>query len=88
MKINQTDLITVPRSRKPGHYQFIGGSDARIIISLDEAALIRLWTGDPSRARAAKSPTAQGLCSCDPFGASPRELATNDGRPLQNYRPS
>ena len=31
MKINQTDLITVPRSRKPGHCQFIGGSDARII---------------------------------------------------------
>ena len=59
MKINQTDLITVPRSRKPGHCQFIGGSDARIIISLDEAALIRLWTGDPSPARAAKSPTAQ-----------------------------
>ena len=60
MKINQTDLITVPRSRKPGHCQFIGGSDARIIISLDEAALIRrLWTGDYSRAHAAKSPTTQ-----------------------------
>ena len=59
MKINQTDLITVPRSRKPGRRQFIGGSDARIITSLDEAALIRLWTGDPSRAHAAKSPTAQ-----------------------------
>ena len=61
MKINQTDLITVPRSRKPGHCQFIGGSDARIINSLDEAALIRLWTGDHSRAHAAKSPTAQAL---------------------------
>ena len=59
MKINETDLITVPRSRKPGHCQFIGASDARIINSLDEAALIRLWTGDPSPARAAKSPTAQ-----------------------------
>ena len=59
MKINETDLITVPRSRKPGHYQFIGASDARIINSLDEAALIRLWTGDPSPARAAKSPTAR-----------------------------
>ena len=59
MKINQTDLITVPRSRKPGHWQFIGGSDARIIISLDEAALIRLWTGDHNRAPAAKSSTAQ-----------------------------
>ena len=62
MKINQTDLITVPRSRKPGHCQFIGGSDARIMMSLDEAALIRrLWTGDHSRAHAAKSPTAQAL---------------------------
>jgi hypothetical protein len=38
---------------------FIGGLDARIIMSGDEAALIRLWTGDHSRARAAKSPTAQ-----------------------------
>ena len=61
MKINQTDLITVPRSRKPGHCQFIGASDARIINSSDEAALIRLWTGDPSHARAAKSLTAQAL---------------------------
>jgi hypothetical protein len=61
MKIQQTDLITVPRSRKPGHCHFIDGSDARIIISLDEAALIRLWTGGPSGAYAAKSPTAQAL---------------------------
>jgi hypothetical protein len=39
---------------------FLGGSDAPVIISLDEAALIRRsWTGDPSRAHAAKSPTAQ-----------------------------
>jgi hypothetical protein len=59
MKIKQTDLIAVPRSRKPGHCHFIGGSDARMIISLDEAALIRLWTGGPSGAHAAKSPTAQ-----------------------------
>jgi hypothetical protein len=61
MKIKQTDLITVPRSRKPGHCHFIGGADARMIISLDEAALIRLWTGGPSGAHAAKSPTAQAL---------------------------
>ena len=33
MKINQTDLLTVPRSRKPGHCHFIGGSDARITIA-------------------------------------------------------
>jgi hypothetical protein len=61
MKINQTGLITVPRSRKPGHCQFIGGSDARIIINLDEAALIGQRTGDPSRAHTAKSPTAPAL---------------------------
>jgi hypothetical protein len=60
MKIKQTDLIPVPRSRKPGHCQFIGGSDGRVI-PLDEAALIRLWTGDSSRGHAAKSQTAQAL---------------------------
>ena len=43
MKITLNDLITVPRSRKPDRRQFIGGSDARIIMSPDEAALIRLW---------------------------------------------
>ena len=37
------DLIAVPRSTKPDRHQFIGGSDARIIMSPDEAALIRLW---------------------------------------------
>jgi hypothetical protein len=45
---------TQPRCR------FLGGSDPRIIISLDEAALIRrLWTRGPSRVHAAKPPTAQ-----------------------------
>ena len=43
MEIRLSDLITVPRSRKLGRRQFIGGSDARIIMSPDEAALIRLW---------------------------------------------
>jgi hypothetical protein len=60
MKINHTDLIPVPRSRKHRR-QFIGGSDTRIIIGLDEAALIRLWTGGHSRAHAAKSPMAHAL---------------------------
>ena len=49
MKISQTDLIPVPLSRKRRR-QFIGGSDTRIITGLDEAALIRLWPGDHSRA--------------------------------------
>jgi hypothetical protein len=40
----------------------LGGPDARVIMSLDEAALIRrLWTGDHSCAHAAKSPTAPVL---------------------------
>ena len=61
MEVRISDRITVPRSRKPDRRQFIAGSDARIIISLDEAALIRPWTGDHSRAHAAKSSTAQAL---------------------------
>jgi hypothetical protein len=43
MKFTLTDLLAVPRSKKPDRRQFIGGSDARIIMSPDEAALIRLW---------------------------------------------
>jgi hypothetical protein len=35
--------ITAGRSQKPNRRQFLGGSDARIIMSPDEAALIRLW---------------------------------------------
>jgi YqaJ-like viral recombinase domain len=43
MKIRLSDLITGPKPVKPDRRQFIGGSDARIIMSPDEAALIRLW---------------------------------------------
>ncbi len=43
MKITLNDLITVPRSKKPDRRQFIGGSDARIIMSPDEGALLGLW---------------------------------------------
>src|SRR5271165_4491608 len=43
MKFTLNDLIAVPRRRKPDRRQFIGGSDARIIMSPDDAALIRLW---------------------------------------------
>jgi predicted phage-related endonuclease len=42
VKIRLNDLA-IPRSTKPDRRQFIGGSDARIIISPDEAPLIRLW---------------------------------------------
>jgi predicted phage-related endonuclease len=42
MNISLNDL-TDPPSMKKGRRSFIGGSDARIIMSPDEAALIRLW---------------------------------------------
>ena len=43
MKLTLNDLATAPHSIKPDRRLFIGGSDARIIMSPDEAALIRLW---------------------------------------------
>ena len=43
MKITQRDPNTALNSIKPDRRHFIGGSDARIIMSPDEAALIRLW---------------------------------------------
>jgi YqaJ-like viral recombinase domain len=43
MEIRLSDLSTVERSRKPDRRHFIGGSDARVIMGADEAALIRLW---------------------------------------------
>jgi len=42
MKIKLDSLIMIPRSTTDRR-GFIGGSDARIIMSPDEAALIRLW---------------------------------------------
>lgn len=42
MKLSLSDLITAPQSIKPDRRLFIGGSDARIIMSPEEAALIRL----------------------------------------------
>ena len=43
MQTKLSDLITASHSIKAGRRHFIGGSDARIIMSADEAALIRLW---------------------------------------------
>ena len=43
MRITLNELTTAPHSIKPDRRCFIGGSDARIIMSPDEAALIRLW---------------------------------------------
>ena len=43
MNFKSPEPITAGRSQKPNRRQFLGGSDARIIMSADEAALIRLW---------------------------------------------
>jgi hypothetical protein len=73
MESKPSELITVPRSRNPARRRFLGGSDARIITSADEAAVMRrlrheqnieclaITTGNPLRtcALAAKSSTAQ-----------------------------
>jgi hypothetical protein len=73
MECKPSELITVPRSRKLAGRRFLGGSDARIITSANEAPAMRrlrheqniqclgITTGNPPRtcARAAKSSTAQ-----------------------------
>ena len=43
MIISLSDLLGAPRATKPTRRHFIGGSDARIVMSADESALIRLW---------------------------------------------
>ena len=43
MKFTLNDLTAGPRSIRSNRRQFIGGSDARIIMGPDETALIRLW---------------------------------------------
>jgi hypothetical protein len=73
MESKPSELITVPRSRKLARHRFLGGSDARIITSADEAPVMRrlrheqnieclaITTGNPLRtcAHVAKSATAQ-----------------------------
>jgi predicted phage-related endonuclease len=43
MMFTLNDLVTGSHSIKPDRRLFVGGSDARIIMNPDEAALIRLW---------------------------------------------
>ena len=43
MKLTLNDLFRVNGPAKPDRSRFIGGSDARIIMGKDEAALVRLW---------------------------------------------
>ena len=97
MESKPSELITVPRSRKLARRQFLGGSDARIITSGDEAPVMRrLWheqniqclgitTGNPPRTRAhvAKSSTAQTPC-LRLIGRQHSRAATDNGRPPQN----
>jgi hypothetical protein len=75
MRIRLSDLTTAPRSTKPDRRLFIGGSDARINMSPDVAALIRPWkekrtsrpsrricqTISPSNGVAAEAPSGLGL---------------------------
>jgi hypothetical protein len=43
MEFRLEDLTNLETRRRPNRRHFIGGSDARIIMSPDEEALIRLW---------------------------------------------
>ena len=41
-RLEELTNLETPR-RRPNRRHFIGGSDARVIMSPDEGALIRLW---------------------------------------------
>jgi hypothetical protein len=58
--------ITNRRSGPDGHRRdFIGGSDARIIMGQDEKALIRLWQESAARwRRLLPSPVALSMSTC------------------------
>jgi predicted phage-related endonuclease len=43
VNLRSSEPTTANRSQEPNRRHFLGGSDARIIMSGDEAALIRLW---------------------------------------------
>jgi hypothetical protein len=77
MKIKQTDLITVPLSRKPGHCHFLGGSDARVSISLDEGCR------DPTTADRRSQPCSRRQIANGAGSA----LAAPSGQALASYYP-
>ena len=52
MNFKPSEPITAGRLQKRNRRQFLGGSDARIIMSPDELALIRLWKEKARRGRA------------------------------------
>ena len=68
MKLTLSDLTTAPHSIKPDRRLFIGGSDARIIMSPDEAALIRLW----KEKRGEVEPRTSAITSLSNSASSPR----------------
>jgi predicted phage-related endonuclease len=43
MKLKHPEFTTVHRTSGAGRNHFVGGSDAKVIMGSDEAALIRLW---------------------------------------------
>jgi predicted phage-related endonuclease len=43
VNFKSSEPIAARRSQEPNRRQFLGGSDARIIMTGDEAALVRLW---------------------------------------------
>ena len=92
-------LIAALRSRGPARCQFLGGPNARITASAGDTAMIRLWheqnvqvkserfLGVPGETRnivVLKPPNRRRrLSGRGPFGARARQLATDNGRPLQ-----
>src|ERR1700722_8436611 len=66
MEVNLATLITQQYAQPRERRLFLGGSDARAIMSVDEAALVPLWTGDHTVTHAAKSP-GRRLSSCGPL---------------------
>jgi hypothetical protein len=49
--IDQMEVITMPSPQWSDRRSFIGGSDARVIMGNDEAALIQLWREKRGEAR-------------------------------------
>jgi hypothetical protein len=72
MEISLSDFATLPDTRSGNRRHFIGGSDARIIMSPDEAALIRLGkakhTARPSRRICQTISSSNGVAAEAPSG--------------------
>jgi len=60
--------------KRPGRRSFIGGSDARVIMGTDEAALLRLWREKRGEAEAEDHSKRGFFDSIDPTPTSARGL--------------